>query len=68
LREDACLVIIHFRDPTLGSQRRVSKESGYQDFSDFEIGSHEDRRSGISMVKVPGRIETVRLRRHMVEI
>jgi len=61
-------VIIHFRDPTLGLQRRVLKEPGYRDFSDHEIRRHEDRRLGISMVKVPGRIETVCLRRQMVEI
>jgi hypothetical protein len=40
----------------------------YRDIDICEIGSHDDRRSGIFMVKVPGTIQAIRLWGHVVEI
>jgi hypothetical protein len=40
----------------------------YRDIDIREIGSRDDKRSGIFMVKVPGMIQAIRLWGHMVEI
>ena len=42
--------------------------SGNRDIDIREIRSHDDMRSGIFMVEVPGTIQAVRLWGHMAEI
>jgi hypothetical protein len=58
----------HFKFRTMRVNLIHPESRSHQDISVHGIGSLEDRRSGISIVKVLGAIWTVRFWIHVVEI